>query len=306
MSHSRPIGHLKLARDVQYHGPGKFLDSKVERISDGQGGGKLMTLLELTIGEGPLVAAATHNGHELRSDVSQWIALDESERLHEEDPFTGELAALAPTRFVGQRSRFEVDLNRPRKQAVYQRPEDAWGLEVWREPLSPSVVAASLAHYDMCYAAIHTVLAQLINRYGRVVVLDLHSYNHCRAGCGVAGDVSENPEINLGTLSLDRSVWAPVVERFMTDLRAFDFCGRQLDVRENVKFLGGHFPRWIHATFPEQACAIAVEFKKTFMDEWTGELDRPRFDALKAALRSTFPGILAVLDESCVGARTVA
>jgi N-formylglutamate deformylase len=62
-----------------------------------------------------------------------------------------------------------------------------------------------------------------------------------------------------------------------------------------VKFFGGHFPRWIHATFPGQACALAVEFKKTFMDEWTGELDRKHFAALQAALRSTFPGLLVEL-----------
>ncbi|MEX2093430.1 MAG: N-formylglutamate amidohydrolase, partial [Pirellulales bacterium] len=265
-----------------------------------------MRLFELTVGDGPLVAAAIHHGHELRSDVAKLIALDEAERLREEDPFTDELAALAPTRLVGQRSRFEVDLNRPRKHAVYQRPEDAWGLDVWRETLPPCVVAESLANYDLCYAVVHALVAQLIGRYGRVVVLDLHSYNHCREGSGSAADATENPEVNIGTGSLDRTVWAPVVERFMTDLRAFDYFGRQLEVRENVKFFGGHFPKWIHATFPEQACVIAVEFKKTFMDEWTGELDRTRFDAIKAALQSTLPGILAVLDETGVGARTVA
>ncbi len=265
-----------------------------------------MSLFDLTVGEGPLLAIAIHNGHELRADVAELIALDDAERLREEDPYTGELAALAPTHFVGQRSRFEFDLNRPRKHAVYQRPEDAWGLEVWREPLPHSVVAGSLANYDLCFATIHTVLAQLIGRYGRIVVLDLHSYNHCRAERGSPADATECPEVNVGTGSLDRTVWALVVDRFMTDLQAFDYCGRHLDVRENVKFQGGHFSHWIHATFPEQACAIAVEFKKTFMDEWTGELDRMRFDAFQAALRATFPGILAVLDETGVGARTVA
>ena len=31
-----------------------------------------------------------------------------------------------------RRSRFEVDLNRPREEAVYRVPEDCWGLDVWR------------------------------------------------------------------------------------------------------------------------------------------------------------------------------
>jgi len=260
-----------------------------------------MKLLELSLGDGPLAAAAIHHGHHLRPTIAQHIALDDSERLREEDPFTGELAALAPTHFIGQRSRFEVDLNRPRDHAVYQKPEDAWGLNVWSESLPPTCIAESLANYDTCYATVKTVLEQLIRHCGRVVVLDLHSYNHCRDGEHCEADPEANPEINIGTGSLDRTAWGPVVDRFVGDLRAFDFAGRHLDVRENIKFQGGHFPKWIHATYPGQACAIAVEFKKTFMNEWTGELDRPHFDRLKAAVQSTFPGILEVLGASCVG-----
>ena len=43
----------------------------------------------------------------------------------------------------------------------------------------------------------------------------------------------------------------------------------------------------IHETWPDQACALAVEFKKIYMDEWTGEPDRVRLDRLVAALEST-------------------
>ncbi|MGH7128228.1 MAG: N-formylglutamate amidohydrolase, partial [Planctomycetaceae bacterium] len=85
------------------------------------------------------------------------------------------------------------------------------------------------------------------------------------------------------------------VERFIADLRRFDVLGRRLDVRENVRFRGGHFPGWIHETFPDCGCALAIEVKKVFMDEWTGEVDARRFDALRAALASTVPGVLEEL-----------
>jgi hypothetical protein len=65
--------------------------------------------------------------------------------------------------------------------------------------------------------------------------------------------------------------------------------GRRLDVRENVKFRGGNVPRWIHETFPNSGCAVAIEFKKFFMDEWTGELDVEQHDAIRLALESTVP-----------------
>lgn len=250
-----------------------------------------MQLFELSVGDCPLVAAAIHAGHALRPAIAELVALDEAVRLREEDPFTDELARLAPTHFFGRRSRFEVDLNRPREQAVYKKPEDAWGLSVWREPLPNAVVAESLANYDLFYKTAHTVLHELICRHGRVVVLDIHSYNHCRDGRGCAADETENPEVNIGTGSLDRTAWGPLVDRFIADLRAFDAGGRRLDVRENVKFFGGHFAKWIHAMFPGQTCAIAVEFKKTFMDEWTGQPDEARVDHLARALAMTFDPI---------------
>ena len=41
---------------------------------------------------------------------------------------------------------------------------------------------------------------------------------------------------------MDRDYWSPVVDRWLTDL-ASSFLERQLDVRENVKFAGGHLGR---------------------------------------------------------------
>jgi N-formylglutamate amidohydrolase len=252
-----------------------------------------MDLFHLIVGEGPIVATAIHAGHVVRPEAAEHLALDEPARLREEDPHTDELAALAPTRLIGRRSRFEFDLNRPRDKAIYRRAADAWGLQVWNGELPEHVVAASLGHYDSFYSAADMLLANLVERHGRVVVLDLHSYNHRRHGRdGPPADAAENPEINVGTGSLDRGAWGAVVDRFIADLRGEIVLGRPLDVRENVRFRGGHFPQWIHRRFPGRACALAVEFKKTFMDEWTGELDPAHFAALKLALRATFPGLL--------------
>ncbi|MGH8657056.1 MAG: N-formylglutamate amidohydrolase, partial [Gammaproteobacteria bacterium] len=73
-------------------------------------------------GDGPIVATAIHAGHALHPEIAALIALDEATRLREEDPFTAQLARVAPTRLIALRSRFEVDLNRPRERAVYRVP----------------------------------------------------------------------------------------------------------------------------------------------------------------------------------------
>ena len=97
-------------------------------------------LFHIEEGDGPLIGAAVHDGHAVRDEVAAIMGLSEPQRLREEDPFTGEWAAVAGTRILGLNSRFEVDLNRPRDKAVYLRPEDAWGLEVWSRAPEPDVV----------------------------------------------------------------------------------------------------------------------------------------------------------------------
>ena len=253
----------------------------------------------LVEGDGPVVAAAIHDGHDVRPDVAELFALSEADRWREEDPFTATWTAMADTQIVVRRSRFEYDLNRAREKAVYLEPEDAWGLPVWKMPPPAAIMERSHAEYDAFYADIKRVFTDLERRFGRFLVFDLHTYNHRRLGPqALPADPISNPEINLGTGVLDRDRWAPVVERFLTEMRNFDFLGRQLDVRENVKFWGGYFPYWIHQTFPQSACVLSVEVKKFFMDEWTNEPDIVQLDAMSRALASTVPGLLAVLQQA--------
>src|SRR6478609_3269515 len=86
-------------------------------------------------GHEPLVTTAIHAGHELRPSIAHHLVLDEATRLREEDPYTDRIVGPEGTKIVVRRSRFEIDLNRPRDHAVYVTPEDAWGLELWDHEL---------------------------------------------------------------------------------------------------------------------------------------------------------------------------
>lgn len=248
-------------------------------------------------GDSPLVACAVHDGHAVRSDVADCLKLSDAERLYEEDPYTGAWTTIAPTRIIARRSRFEFDLNRPREKAVYIVPADSWGLDVWRCPPPPAMVEESLMAYDSFFAHLQFLLERLVARHGRVVVFDLHSYNHIRGGPGGnKSDPATNPEINLGTGSLQRDRWSPIVERWLAEMRSCDYLGRRLDVRENVKFFGGNIPSWIHQNFPGTVCTLAIEVKKFFMDEWTGELDTGAHEAIGAALARAAAGVYDELE----------
>ena len=71
-------------------------------------------------------------------------------------------------------------------------------------------------------------------------------------------------------------------------MRAFDFNGRRLDARENVAFQGrGALTRFVHNRYPRRGCAIAIELKKFYMDEWTGVPDPVELQAIRAFIDAT-------------------
>ena len=259
-----------------------------------------------TLGDSPIIATAIHDGHAIRPELLPYIALDEAERLREEDPFTGALTKIVDTHVVGQRSRFEVDLNRPRAKAVYLKPEDAWGLKAYNPNLPKEIVERNLAEHDAFYAAMHLFFAQIAQRHESFVILDIHTYNHRRNGPDARpAPLKENPEVNIGTGTMkNRECFAPIIDSFINDLSSFDYDGGHLDVRENIKFFGGNFAKWIHETFPENACVLSVEFKKIFMDEWTGQLDENQHGMIYAALESTLPRIMRILANKSIANET--
>lgn len=67
-------------------------------------------------GDGPLLGIAVHAGHDMRPELVPYLAIDEQTRLREEDPYADYWTLACGRRMLPQRSRFEVDLNRPRNE----------------------------------------------------------------------------------------------------------------------------------------------------------------------------------------------
>jgi glutathione synthase len=247
-------------------------------------------------GDSPIVAFAIHAGHSLRTEIKSTLALDDDVQLREEDPFTERWTEIAPTSVVVERSRFEVDFNRSREDSVYLTPENAWGLNVWREPPDMELVEHSKQEWDLFYEEIKTMLSSIERTYGRFVVFDFHSYNHRRDGAEAApADVTGNPVVNVGTAALNRKLWKPIIDTFIDTVSGFELDGQKLDVRENVKFKGGYLSRWLTETFPESACVLAIDVKKIFMDEWTGELFPEKLNLFTTAFEKARDAIEVVL-----------
>ena len=246
---------------------------------------------------GQVIAASVHAGHDLRREIEEVMVLDEEVRRREEDPFTELIAGLVPARVLTGRSRFEVDLNRPRDEAVYRRPEDCWDLQVWADPpLDDDLTARSLEVYDAFYAALGERLDPVAAR-GPFVLFDVHSYNHRRGGAdGDPAPVEDNPGVNVGTGTLDDERFGGVVDALIDSLGTQGVGGGPLDARENVAFEGRAVAAWVHERYPDVGCALALEFKKTFMDENTGEPVHSAIRRSARALAAAIPDVLSELD----------
>lgn len=211
------------------------------------------------------------------------MVLGDQDRLREEDPFTGQSVVDVPTHIIAHRSRFEFDLNRPPESAVYRTPEQSWGLEVWKQEPDDAFVARSLAIHADYYRMLGGLLDSIALSHERFVLIDVHSYNHRRDGPETEPTAAaEAPDINIGTFSMPRDHWAFLMDPLAEAMRGFDFNGRRLDVRENVAFQGkGQQTRFVHERYPLRGCAIALEFKKFYMDEWTGTPHPAELDAMR-------------------------
>lgn len=237
-------------------------------------------------GEGPVMTTAVHAGHEIRPELHPYLAADDGERRREEDPLTDVLASLGDNVFSCYTSRFEVDLNRARHKACATDPKDTWGMKIWKSAPPPAMTQSSLEQHDEFYCMMDQWLKHLISRHGKVLLLDLHSYNHRRDGPdGPIAPVQDNPEIDLGLTTRDPQRFGQLSDKFSQVLSDTPCQGRRLDVRANVRYPdGGHWPEWVYANFGHQVCTITLEYKKFYMDEWKGEVSLPVVEDLRLGL----------------------
>jgi N-formylglutamate deformylase len=236
-------------------------------------------------GPGPVIATAIHDGHALWPEVLEHMALAEDTRRREEDPYTARWTSIAATRVIATHSRFQCDFNRERARSVYQTPEEAWGLRVWKAPPPAALLERLWAEHDAFYARLRELCEAKQREYGRFLVLDLHSYNRRREGVdGSVADPKLNPDVNIGTGSMPAGRWDAVVQTFLRTLSEHSVLGQRLDARQNVRFRGGYLSQWVHERYPRDGCALAIEVKKIFMDEWTGVANEPAIAQIEHAL----------------------
>lgn len=235
---------------------------------------------------GPVLALAIHDGHQIANQISPLMNLSESERLREEDPYTGLLTDLDTNRLLIKTSRFQIDLNRPIQDAVYIHPNQAWGLQVWKQPPTKAIVAQLHQSYHYIQKLLSLIIENSIQQFGYFIIYDIHSYNAKRLGPDEVVDTKTNPQINIGTIN-NTGIWRPLIDNFMKYLKEHKINGQTIDARENVKFSGGYLSKWISSKYGQKGCVLSIEFRKDFMNEWTGVPNLEHIESLKKILHSS-------------------
>jgi hypothetical protein len=159
--------------------------------------------------------------------------------------------------------------------------------------MTPKQIHESLSKYDEFYLKLRNIIDSFLSCHDKLIVWDIHSYNHRRAGIDATFDADiENPEIIIGTnhYQFTPQSWKPLIDTIEQAFKAQPFVGNfpnrshmipHLDVRQNVKFPGGFLSQYINSTYGDRVCCIAIEFKKIWMCEWTQIIDHTCLIKLK-------------------------
>lgn len=221
----------------------------------------------------PYICAAIHDGHHFRASLLDNCLRTEYERWFEEDPATKEMIQSFPIVIAGCDSRFEYDLNRSPKKAIFTV---AWGKQLWKHPLSEKERELSLQKHHNFYKVIDALLEKIESKFGVSVIYDVHSFNWKRWR-------REVPTFNIGAENVDINRFGEDVESWRQRLSEIELPNEiESTSLINDTFKGnGYFLKHITSNF-KNTLVLATEIKKIYCNEMTQEL---------------FPEIVHVIEE---------
>lgn len=224
----------------------------------------------------PVICAAIHNGHQLRTELQKSFLLSEEERLFEEDPYTQDLVSSFPIVITGNDSRFEYDLNRPKTLSTYFKT--AWEKQVWRKPLSAAQRAKSHAKHQAFYDVLEALISAVEQDFKSAIIYDIHSYNYKR-------HTKETPTFNVGTAQIDNERWGNVVGHFVKKLNRIQLPNIDCRAASDEVFHGrGYLITHVNSHF-DNTLVLPTEIKKVFMEEHSGELYPLVLEELKVGMK---------------------
>ena len=220
-----------------------------------------------------------HSGNRVRPDILEIMEVNSKERFREEDPYMDRFIRNFPMQLIARDSRFEYDLNWEKDYAIYEYGKKKWGLQVWKRPLTQEEVETTLRKYHEFHSLLDIVISHMLKNSSTVLLFDMHSFSYQRNERKNWWE-DKKPELNLGTRSVNRRLFAPQIDLFLKSISGSTLDGHPLRIAENELFPGGYLTHKMALAYDEKVLVFAIEYKKIFMDEWTGELYKDKIDTL--------------------------
>jgi len=236
----------------------------------------------------PAVCTAIHDGGRMPAPLEAKCLLSKEERRQEEDPFTLEFISDCPVVIAGGDSRYAYDLNRGNDEIIYK---EAWGKQVWKEPLTAEERLISTERYYRYYRILSALISKTIEVAGGAFVLDMHSY------CYQIRQYDFAPVFNTGLEQLDLPRWEALARHFEIQLEQLEIPGVETTVARNEVFYGrAEQARFINENFPTVP-VLPTEVKKVYMDEISGESYPDRIDAIREGITKAIASSEALFSE---------
>ncbi len=239
----------------------------------------------------PFIANVSHSGHRVREELEMNMLIEEQERLCEEDVGVDRFLDAFPIQIIALDSRYEYDVNRPRKHAVYLKPFESWGKKVWRNPPRPEELEFSLEKYDDYHEIVEFVVESIQKMFGSTLVLDLHSYNYRRSA--QSSVKTPFPTFDLVLSEEDKKEHQSTIDFLSTQLKTISTPEGPATVLENAVFQkDGAIAERLQAFFPD-VLTLPIEIKKIYMEEKTGVFHEEVLESLRSSLNEIFPKVFS-------------
>ncbi len=225
------------------------------------------------------LGVALHNGSRIRPELLGAMEAEQEERFREEDPYTEYFLYDFPIQLIARDSRFEYDLNWEMDRCIYPAGEKKWGLQVWNRPLMDSEIEWTYNKYKEFHGLMDLLIGYILEYQSFAILFDIHSFCYQREE-RLKWWEDDKPEVNLGTRFINRAHFSSLVDLFLQHTSKMEINGHSLRVGENVLFPGGFLTRKYAESHMRKVLVLAIEYKKIFMDEWTGELFPQELDML--------------------------
>lgn len=237
---------------------------------------QLFNLYEPTVKALPIIANIPHSGLFVPEDIAAQFTTEHLNSLPNSDWHLDKLYDFLPklgiTVLQATHNRYVVDLNRQAEEPLFGSfwssviPENtAFNQDIYKNKPSQEQIKQRIEKYYLPYHyQLKSLIKQKIKEFGRVYLLDLHSF------CGLIND-----DVCLGNVNNQ------TCSDFLISTVDKCFVSQGLQVVRNKKFIGGYITRHYGESSNVESLQIEVRYHVYLQENQIDKLEPPSYEVIE-------------------------